>query len=332
MGNRALEFMIGKDMPESKSIAHRWALEMIGGEATAVCSFGSVCDMCEALIAEAHDQVIMGHPNFNPGCLVRWEDQENCGRRFTSWIDPFVKAMGVWDYGMKTYAEPCLNAMANREIHVESVMRQQQWSNDGDEVDWDRMRWSGREDYFRRVHRTKGIKSTAVTLVVEQSFSRTLDPSTICWQAAAVVTAGQLLEKAGYNVEVLSMICSQVVMDTRQHDQTFPIEGVFPNGLINSLVTTCVKRAEEPWCLPTVFNALSGWFYRTAVLSAESLNPYAPTDDIIGYVRSARKAEIKHVSPARLGAMVRSGAHWSFDEAMQCVEAIIETIEAANHK
>src|SRR5262245_9403611 len=180
---------------------------------------------------------VPGSPRFNVDYV---------GRRFNNWKEVEQAANALWPHGMEVIQE-MLDAL--REVALprpQNIRRQRTWSEDtGDEICLDRMKRG--QPYWRTTHRDHRPGPLSVTIVTDLETSMYVKPDDILWRGASAICLTQLLEEAGYRVELWTAAHSGSSEDRSKE---------FLNA-------TCLKRGGEPIDLSSFVNAVSGWSYRT---------------------------------------------------------------------
>jgi hypothetical protein len=176
-----------------------------------------------------------------------WKTHRNdwVGREFSSWDQVCKEANETWGKGLRL-----VNDMLSQFSTVElpkpvSRKRKPAWSpDDGDEIENDRLR-SG-QDCWRTTRRQVTSGPSTVAIVANVCTSSFHESSDIIWRGAAAIVLANLLEDAGYRVELWAA-------KGTPHE---PGDA----GVFHSM---CLKRADQPLDVATLVNAISGWFYRT---------------------------------------------------------------------
>lgn len=167
------------------------------------------------------------------------------GRHYKGWDEVQAEANSDWPVGQRIVAE-MLAKLSSVELPAPvSVKRRACWSEDGgDELDNDRLR-AGQE-YWRTTRRQSTRSPRTISVVASVSTSYGHKPEDVIWRGAAAVVLANLLENAGYQVELWAADYSR----RTYKDGASRFTGV------------CLKRADQPVDVATVINAVSGWFYR----------------------------------------------------------------------
>jgi hypothetical protein len=274
---------------------------------TVVKAFESV----DAQLEECTKAVKAGH--------VHWGDErgafnrpEFIGREFADWTAVRDTANQLWQEGVEIVEELMAELSRFELPHPTNRRRKARWSEDaGDEIDNDRLR-AGQEPWRECVRqRTHGTQTKVI--VSFNGTSAYQDHREILWRGAASLCLANLLEAAGYSVEIWtcdSMDCA------------------FKNGdaILNA---TKVKRADQPLDTATIVNSLAGWFYRTVTF--ESHYTVEGRRDVVtsmGYPKalSAASPELQQITEGA-DTIVVDGV---FDRsaAIELVRSVIASLEA----
>lgn len=181
----------------------------------------------------------------------KWNDEQIedragfIGRHYTSWAEVVADANSDWPVGQRIVAEMLAQMQGVDLPEPVSVRRRACWSEDGgDELDNDRLR-SGQE-YWRTTRRQSTRTPRTVCIIANVTTPAYVEPDDVIWRGAAAVVLANLLEAAGYRVELWAA----------QHCRPAYVNGA---GMFQA---TCLKRADQPLDVATVINGVSGWFYR----------------------------------------------------------------------
>jgi hypothetical protein len=170
------------------------------------------------------------------------------GREIDGWKDAMRKAKELWADGVEIIKRLAEEAKANVTSKPVSRKRRTAWSEDGgDEIDMDRLR-AGQAAWLE-CRRQSVSAPQVVSLVIDVTASARVRPEYIMWRGAAALVIADLLESAGFNVEIVA---------------AFRSYKAFRNGN-NYFLAYRLKRPDQPLDLATLVNAVSGWFFRTVV-------------------------------------------------------------------
>jgi hypothetical protein len=182
------------------------------------------------------------------------DDYDFLGRTFTSWADFRSKFTQSWDAGISTIERMLETVSRAVTIKPKSRTRKLQWrEDDGAEIDLDRLR--GGQLYWRDSRRQLTSGSGIITIVSNNGALSNVDPMDILWRGAAAICLTNILENAGYRVELFSCSHARDVMD------------VGKDTWIKTIAVN-LKRSSDPVDLSTLVNALSGWWFRQAIFRA----------------------------------------------------------------
>lgn len=138
----------------------------------------------------------------------------------------------------------------------------------GDEVDTDRLR-SG-QAFWRTTSRETTSGPATITIVSDMATPGSRSGEELFWRGAAAVVLAEMLEAAGYRVELWAA----------NH-----VSGCYFGADSKLLIGVCLKRTGETLDRATLAAALSAWFYRT--VNFQSRHAYG------NYTESARPERIE---------------------------------------
>lgn len=173
------------------------------------------------------------------------------GRRFRSLKETEVAALGRWEEGIalvESMAEELRQAL--KVAPPKSRRRRTQFSDvDGVELDLDRLR-SG-QDFWRTTRREVTSSPANLTLSVDVAANGNRAPEEIIWRGVAAIVLTEMLEQAGYRVELWA------------HEAGFD---AYTDGT-DEMIAVCLKSLSDVLDRSTLVNAVSGWFFRTVFFS-----------------------------------------------------------------
>jgi hypothetical protein len=174
-------------------------------------------------------------------------DSRFLGRHFDSWADVVNKVTDYWPEGLDTVQEMLYELRESAcQARPRSRVRRAHWSaDDGDEIDTDRLR-SG-QDAWRRTFREEHDAPQHVVLVFSISTSCARDSASILWRGAVGIILADLLEEAGYRVELWG-----VDKGNRAYRDNS-----------DSFQAVRFKASETPVDISNLTNGVSCWFYRS---------------------------------------------------------------------
>lgn len=213
-------------------------------------TFDSLAEMLDDLMAIKHKIENLSHQRkWVPGS--RGYEDAYVGRHFDTWEEVKRAVESAWPDGLAA-----LERMRNQlhDAHLpkpQNLRRQARWSEDtGDEICLDRLR--KQLPYWRTTHRDHRPGPLSVTILTHTSASWSQSPESILWRGAASIILTELLEEAGYRVELWATEAKRAY--TSEED--------------DSCMAVCLKRTTDTLDVSTVVNAVSGWFYRTVVFGS----------------------------------------------------------------
>lgn len=186
-------------------------------------------------------------------------NSEWIGRTFYSLEESLKAIRKPWPEGFKKY-EDMLDELRNEHLpEPVSIRRTRMWSEeDGNEVSLDRLKVG--LPYWETSHRVHRPGPATVTIVTNIGARAMISHENILWRGAASICLTELLERAGYRVEL--QIANLV-------KEVFGYSG--PKYFLGS---TCLKRTNEPLDVTTIVNAVSGWCFRTLFFASRHLTRY----------------------------------------------------------
>jgi hypothetical protein len=195
------------------------------------------------------------------------KDAEWVGRRFDGWDDVKAKVGAYWAEGLDIVQEMLFELRDScGSARPKSRKRRARWSaDDGDEVDLDRLR-SGQEPW-RRMAREQMTAPQNLVLVFNLSTSASRDAADVLWRGAAAIILSDLLETAGFRVELWA--CNYV-----KNGYTIPKENAFQ--------AVKLKASESPVDIASLTNGIAGWFFRTVVFQSYHVPPDATPNSSLG--------------------------------------------------
>jgi hypothetical protein len=177
------------------------------------------------------------------------------GRRFTGWADAVAKLGEAWPEGLDEVQWMLFELRKVALPPVKCQKRRPRFSDDGDEVDQDRLRCG--QEYWRSMRRESVAGPQTFCIVTDMSTSCKKDARDILWRGAVAIIIADLLEEQGHRVELWAA-CREV---RAYKDRS------------NNFQAVCLKRADRPVDISTLTNAVSGWCYRTLFLQERASEP-----------------------------------------------------------
>lgn len=184
----------------------------------------------------------------------RMQDSEYTGRTIHNIEHAIKLSREPWAEGLER-ADLLKALVRNHEFEQPmNIRRVPAWSEDhGDEVDIDRLR-SGQQ-FWRTTERAKRYGSVNKSVVISLTMPMTFNHEMMTWRGVAVTVLTELLEQAGYRVNLYSIAYSTKVYEDKD----------------SACLVTTLKESQDPLDVSTLINATSGWFYRAVSMSSYSV-------------------------------------------------------------
>lgn len=231
------------------------------------------------------------------------------GAYFSTWQDVLKKTENVWTEGMERYSK-MLEKLRELELPKPvNIRRRGVWSEEGgDEIDVDRLRRG--VPYWRTTHRDHRPGPVSKTIVTNLSTAAIVRHEDILWRGAAAVCLTELLEQAGYRVELWAA----------NH-----VRKGYENG-DNGLQAVCLKRPSDPLDTSTLVNCVSGWFFRTAIFAAYEQFDRSRTARGHGKpIEHFSSEALSHITPDE--QVFQCSEIWNMKAAQQWVAEQLATIQ-----
>ena len=180
------------------------------------------------------------------------------GRYFGSWADVVAAVRSPWPEGAETL-ERLVTELGDLDLPrpVSRRRRVRPSEDDGDEVEFDRLR-AGDPAYWQRPVRERAYGPQRICIVSSISTSLIVRPQDIFWRGAVSILLTNLLEQAGYDVELAAGW--KVINMYGKKDPRGRVRRGTGDGLYHTLT---LKPAGRPLDEGEVANALSGWCFRS---------------------------------------------------------------------
>lgn len=152
----------------------------------------------------------------------------------------------VWTEGLTILSEMVSQLDSIELPEVKDRKRRVRFSeDDGDEVDYDRLR-SG-QPYWRTSQREEIDGPSTMTVIIDTSAPASVPTRDILWRGASAIALTKILESKGYQIEL------------------WVVKG--NKNVENTIQACCLKQPGDPLDESTMIAAVSGWFYRTVVFT-----------------------------------------------------------------
>lgn len=179
-----------------------------------------------------------------------------------NWRDVLNAVNSTWERGVAV-VEEMLKELSEADLpRPQSRKRKSRWSEDsGDELCYDRLR--GAQPYWRETVRQMVHSQNTVTILVEIGALGSVDHEDILWRGAAAIALANILEDAGYQVEIWSV---QLSLNTYKNRAA-------------SLRAVKLKECNQPFDLAALVNAVSGWYLRTLNFASRVLSQHGNAEN-----------------------------------------------------
>lgn len=234
------------------------------------------------------------------------------GRDFAgSWDAVYSAVNSVWPEGMAVL-ERMEADLADAALPKPVSRRRKTRFNedDGDELDYDRMR-SG-QAFWRQSRRQNTSGPATVTIVVDSCAACHVDAEDILWRGAAAVTLAKLLEAAGYRVELWV---------TARTDNVVKRPG--KKHLSDLMLSVCLKRPSDVLDTSTLISAVSGWAFRTLFFRGFCCGQ-GKVESNLGYPHAPSDEDVKHVTTDQKRIVIKGA--FSYDAAVRLIRETITSI------
>ena len=277
---------------------------MIQNNRTYLMEFESLNEMLQV----ARDTAPNGQCS-NGANLFRDLSDSFIGRPLKSWDDVDKAINSPWQQGLNVL-EDILNQIKDRHLPPPtSLRRKSTWSEDsGDDLDLDRLRRG--QAYWRSSHRVTRPGPMNVTIVSDMTTSGATDSARVLYRGAASIALTQMLEDAGYRVELW----------VGDYGTSY--------GSTCGAEVVCMKRAGDMLDVSSMVNVLSGWFYRTVLFAAIASPTHLKTQYGFGGPLPLRQI-ISDVTPDEKAFL--SENIWSTSEAVAWVADKLAIVEGRSH-
>jgi hypothetical protein len=237
-------------------------------------------------------------------------DARFIGRRIDGWADVVAKVGDYWPEGLDLVQEMLFELRnATGQARPRSRVRRGRWSSDdGDEIDVDRLR-AGQNCWRQTVREERDAPQT-LALVFSLSTSCSRAAEEVLWRGAVAIILSDLLEAAGFRVELWA--ANYVARGYRDGSDAFQ--------------AVRLKASESPVDIATLVNGIAGWFFRTVVFQVYHAETAATPTDSLGTPRTIH-AELPEVQELAGGArlLVIDGV-WDRAEAEAKVREVMSTM------
>ena len=233
-------------------------------------------------------------------------DRSFVGRRFKAVAEAGDALNATWSDGL-AILDRMRDELAGAALpQPRSRRRCLRWDEaTGDELDYDRLR-SG-QAWWRTSRRDVVNGPASRTIVVDVGANCHVDAEDILWRGAAAIVLTEILEAAGYRVELWA---------------AWKTSSCYHNG-DGALVAAQLKGTADPLDPSTLVNAVSGWFFRTAFFQAVCLSA-SKAKGSLGHSREPSTDELDLVTTDP-GRTIISGA-WNYADAVALIRSQVNQL------
>lgn len=191
----------------------------------------------------------------------------------TNWKDLLAKCQTPNPEVDDTVRE-MIDGIEGSEIPEPQVVKRRPRYNEfgGDEICMDRLR-SG-QPFWRGMTRSQSHGTQNKRIIIDVSTGANVPTGDVYWRGAAGLAVTEMLEKAGYQVEIW-------VVNTSRNSYT--------NGQANCLATM-VKGANDNLDIDSISTVISGWFYRSIWFRCWERRDATPVESL-GYPRTMNRKD-----------------------------------------
>ena len=217
------------------------------------------------------------------------------GRSFRTWGDLLDACRSAWGEGIDTIQQ-MIDEIKNETMpKPKSRKRRGAWSSDeGEELDLDRLQLG--KPYWRTTQRESASGAQEVTILVQVGGNCGTSSLDLLWQGAAAIAVSEILEDAGFQVQLLGASRTEDAWSAKVDGKT---EDVHHVDVIE------LKRAGDVIDRSSLANAVSGWHYRTIHFADAGQKRPAPGVVVkrvhsgLGYSERLTKADIAFATTAK---------------------------------
>lgn len=234
------------------------------------------------------------------------------GREIRSWHDFKAFAAQSWERGYRVFQEFVTRLTDAALPDVKSKKRKTTYGEEGDDVDFERMRQG--EAFYKKTEREDSMGVTTMTIIIDTTTPGCVASDDILWRGAVAIALAKVLEEKGWSVEIWVVNGSTLYDDEDTSVYT----------------SCCLKRCTDPLDTSTLINTISGWFYRTGIftlLRTICAKRGKKPDDGLGYPQTPTDEDLDTLStdPIRL----YSAGVFTFDGALSLIQDQLEKIRQA---
>jgi len=258
-------------------------------------------------VLDHNDEVVGKVPGMTTEFSV--SDSSFVGRHFASWDDVRKAVREPWPEGAER-VEKMTEALRGSDLpQPRSIRRKVRFSEDGgDEVCLDRYQ-EGRP-YWRTTRREGSIGPSVLTVAVQIGAPAYRKSAELFWRGACAIALTELLEEAGYSVELWAYSYGQKV---------------FTNGH-NAFQAVRVKDGSDRIDVHALATATAGWYFRTMIFGGYYVNPATKPDWGLGFQAVIHRELLPYISAKPDNVMVIEEC-WNLDEAVKLAGKYLKQLE-----
>lgn len=185
--------------------------------------------------------------------VVDRRDADWIGRRISSFSSLRTMINEPWKDGLEVIEKFAKKLLEKPLPQLKERKRRIKFSDDGDEVDLDRLR-AGQE-FWRKSSRDDIAGPATVTIVTDLSTNSGVEAKDILWRGAAALAAAKVLEDKGYSTEIWATCGSRLYWQSKNYEKAHQ----------KVMSAFLLKKTSDPLDVSSLSSFVSGWFYRTGV-------------------------------------------------------------------
>lgn len=182
------------------------------------------------------------------------------GRDFYSWEEVVAAATAVWHDGLQQ-VERMQEQIARQMPVPKTRKRKGRWSESNGEIDIDRT-MRGEFEYMRDHRRETNQGPATISLICNVGGTYDVSATAMLWRSAAAVAVIDVLEQAGYAVELWMYNQADHAYQNRE----------------NVFMACKVKECSDVLDKGQIINVLAPWFFRTLNFACRHIAPIQPYD------------------------------------------------------
>jgi hypothetical protein len=232
------------------------------------------------------------------------------GRSFRDWPEVTAAVAGVWPEGLAVIDELAARVRGAELPTPKSVRRRLKYREDeGDEFILER--YENAAPPWRAMSPRKSIGPQVVSIAVQIGGLASRSAEELLWRGATALVLTDLLEDAGYLVELVAYSYPESASD-------FGTDGACLQAVV-------VKRPDDMLDRTLLANAVAPWYFRTLMFAGYALWPTGPTRGCGGQGTMPRHL-LRHLT-ATAGAVVIENV-WDHDGAVSRVRSALGQLAA----